>query len=78
MPHNQTRRDKSSSNAFSPEIASCIWVRSTPKNELTSLVLSDEEVDKLFNSYEAKFSGQMVKSLGNLSSVCIQWELVQL
>ena len=25
--------------------------------------LSDEEVDKLFNNYEAKFSGQMVKSL---------------
>ena len=26
--------------------------------------LSDEEVDKLFSSYEAKLSGQMVKSLG--------------
>ena len=26
--------------------------------------LSDEEVDKLFNDYEAKLSGQMVKSLG--------------
>ena len=39
--------------------------------------LSDEEVDKLFNNYEAKLSGQMVKSLGNLSSICIQWELVQ-
>ena len=26
--------------------------------------LSDEEVDKLFNNYEAKLSGQMVKSLG--------------
>ena len=26
--------------------------------------LSEEEVDKLFNSYEAKLSGQMVKSLG--------------
>ena len=25
---------------------------------------SDEEVDKLFNNYEAKLSGQMVKSLG--------------
>ena len=32
-------KKKSSSNAFSPEIASCIWVRSTPKNELTSLVM---------------------------------------
>ena len=28
--------------------------------------LSDEEVDKLFNNYEAKLSGQMVKSLGKL------------
>ena len=26
--------------------------------------LSDEEVDKLFNNYDAKLSGQMVKSLG--------------
>ena len=26
--------------------------------------LSDEEVDKLFNNYEAKLSDQMVKSLG--------------
>ena len=28
--------------------------------------LSEEEVDKLFNNYEAKISGQMVKSLGKL------------
>ena len=27
--------------------------------------LSEEEVEKLFNNYEAKFSGQMVKSLGH-------------
>ena len=27
--------------------------------------LSDEEVDKLFNNYEAKLSDQMVKSLGH-------------
>ena len=27
--------------------------------------LSKEEVEKLFNNYEAKFSGQMVKSLGH-------------
>ena len=26
--------------------------------------LSEEEVEKLFNNYEAKLSGQMVKSLG--------------
>ena len=29
--------------------------------------LSAEEVDKLFSNYEAKLSGQMVKSLGKLS-----------
>ena len=28
--------------------------------------LNDEEVEKLFNNYEAKLSGQMVKSLGRL------------
>ena len=27
--------------------------------------LSEEEVEKLFNNYEAKLSGQMVKSWGN-------------
>ena len=40
--------------------------------------LSDGEVDKLFNNYKAKLSGQMVKSLGNLSLICTEWELVQL
>ena len=38
--------------------------------------LSEEEVEKLFNNYEAKLSGQMVKSLGK-SLICIQLELVQ-
>ena len=28
-------------------------------------ILSEEEVEKLFNNYEAKLSGQMVKSLGH-------------
>ena len=28
--------------------------------------LSEEEVEKLFNNYEAKLSGQIVKSLGKL------------
>ena len=28
--------------------------------------LNEEEVEKLFNNYEAKLSGQMVKSLGRL------------
>ena len=36
--------------------------------------LSDEEMDKLFNYYKAKLSGLW----GNRSSICIQWELVQL
>ena len=39
--------------------------------------LNEEEVEKLFNDYEAKLSGQMVKSLGTQSSICIQWMLVQ-
>ena len=38
--------------------------------------LKEEEVEKLFNNYEAKLSGQMVKSL-SLSLICIQWEPVQ-
>ena len=53
------QRDKSSSNAFSPETASCkVYTEDQIKE------LSDEEVNKLFNNYEAKLSGQMVKSLG--------------
>ena len=61
-PRNQTQSVKSSSNAFSLEIASCIWARFTQKNMPAKL--SEEEVEKLFNNYEAKLSGQMVKSLG--------------
>ena len=34
------------------------------EDQLTKL--SEEEVEKLFNNYEAKLSGQMVKSLGKL------------
>ena len=56
-PRDQTQSVKNSSNAFSPEIASYIWARFTQKN-------SSQEVEKLFNNYEAKLSGQMVKSLG--------------
>ena len=61
-PRNQTQSVKNSLNAFSPEIASCIWARFTQKNSLRKL--SEEEVEKLFNNYEAKLLGQMVKSLG--------------
>ena len=39
---------------------------------------SDEEVEKLLNNYEAKLSGQMVKSLGHsIINMYIQWVLVQ-
>ena len=55
----QKQSIKSYSNAFSPEIASYIWARFT---QLTKL--SEEEVEKLFNNYEAKLSAQMVHSLG--------------
>ena len=37
--------------------------------------LNEEEVEKCFNNYEAKLSGQMVKSLG--CSIINRWELVQ-
>ena len=61
-PHNQTQSIKNSSNAFSPEIASCIWARFYTEEQLAKL--GKEEEEKLFNNYEAKLSGQMVKSLG--------------
>ena len=59
-PCNQTQSVKNSSNAFSSEIASYIWARFTQKKRLKN----EEEVEKLFNKYKAKLSGQMVKSLG--------------
>ena len=59
-PCNQTQSVKNSSNAFSPEIASYLGKVYT-EEQLTKL--SEEEVEKLFNNYEAKLSGQMVKSL---------------
>ena len=52
---------KNSLNAFSPEIANCIWARFTQKNSLPNLT---KKKWKLFNNYKAKLSGQMVKSLG--------------
>ena len=61
-PLNQTQSVRNSSNVFSPETASCIWARFTQKN--SSPNLNEEEVEKLFNNYEAKLSGQMAKSLG--------------
>ena len=61
-PHNQTQNIKNSSNAFSLEIASYIWARFYTEEQLAKL--NEEEVEKLFNNYEAKLSGQMVKSLG--------------
>ena len=33
--------------------------------------LSEEQVEKLFNNYKAKLSGQMVHSLGRLIIICI-------
>ena len=60
-PLNQTQSVKNSSNAFSLEIASCILARFTQKKIKE---LNEEEVEKIFNNYKAKLSGQMVKSLG--------------
>ena len=61
-PLNQTQSIKNSSNAFSLEIVSYIWERFTQKKKIKEL--NEEEVEKLFNNYEAKLSGQMVKLLG--------------
>ena len=61
-PLNQTQSIKNSLNVFSPEIASCIWERFTQKKRLKNLM--KKKLEKLFNNYKAKLSGQMVKSLG--------------
>ena len=58
---NETQSVKNSSDVFSPETASYIWERFTQEKIKE---LNEEEVEKLFNNYEAKLSGQMVKSLG--------------
>ena len=60
--HNQIQSVKNSSNAFSPEIASYISARFTQKN--SSPNLTKKKWKNFFNNYEAKLSGQMVKSLG--------------
>ena len=67
-------KHQNSLNAFLPKIARCILARFT-QDQLAKL--SEEEVEKLFNNYEAKLSGQMVKSLGKSIIICIQWQLVQ-
>ena len=61
-PLNQTQSVKNSSNAFSLEIANYIWERFTQKKRLKNLTKKKKK--NLFNNYEAKLSGQMVKSLG--------------
>ena len=61
-PHSQPQSAKNSSNVFSLEIASCIWAKVYTEDQLKKL--SKEEVEKLFNNYEAKLSGQMVRLLG--------------
>ena len=64
MPRNQTQSFKNSSNAFSLEIACKLYLGKVyTEEQLTKL--NEEEVEKLFNNYEAKLSGQMVKSLGH-------------
>ena len=59
-PRNQTQSIKNSLNSFSPEIGNLGKV--CTEEQLAKL--SKEEVEKLFNNYEAKLSGQMAKSLG--------------
>ena len=61
IPHSQTQSAKNSPNVFSLETASYFWVRFTQKNSSPNLA---KKKWKNFNNYEAKLSGQMVKSLG--------------
>ena len=63
--------DPLQSDAKRPKLLECILTgnsklylgKAYTKDQIKKL--SDEEVDKLFNNYEAKLSGQMVKSLGH-------------
>ena len=48
---------------FSPEIASLYLGKVYTEEQLVKL--NEEEVEKLFNNYEAKLSGQIVRSLGH-------------
>ena len=61
-PLNQTQSVKNSSNAFSLETAKLYLGKVYTEEKIKEL--NEEEVEKLFNNYEAKLSGQMVKSLG--------------
>ena len=61
-PRNQTQSIKNSSNAFSPEGSKLYLGKVYTEEQLAKL--KEEEVEKLLNNYEAKLSGQMVKSLG--------------
>ena len=63
MTHSQTQSVKNSSNTFSPEIAKLYLGKAYTEDQLAKL--NEEEVGKLFNNYEAKLSGQMVKLLGH-------------
>ena len=62
-PHNQTQSVK--------KLLECILTRNSKlylgkvHTEDQLAKLSEEKVEKLFNNYEAKLSGQMVKSLGH-------------
>ena len=61
-PRNQTQSVKNSSNAFSPGNSKLYLGKVYKEEHLAKL--NEEEVEKLFNNYKAKLSGQMVKSLG--------------
>ena len=76
MTHRQTQRDKSFSNAYSPEIASYIRVRSTPKNKLINLVMKKWINFLVITKLNSQDRWQSLWE--NLSSICIQWELVPL
>ena len=61
-PHNQTQSIKNFSNAVLTGNSKLYLGKVYTEEQLAKL--NEEEVEKLFNNYEVKLSGQMVTSLG--------------
>ena len=61
-PHNQTQSIKHSFKCILTGNSKLYLGKVYTEEQLAKL--NEEEVEKLFNNYEAKLSGQMVKSLG--------------
>ena len=62
MPHSQTQKRQKLLECILTGNSKLYLGKAYTKDQIKGL--SDEEVNKLFSNYEAKRSGQMVKSLG--------------